>query len=143
MLLNIQIPANTLIVQEMIFEVVKFDIVDLDFINNYLEEKFVIEEKPSNYYMSPNILEHGYDQTNSILNLVFPILLFAFMIVSGLLTWLLHLCFMKLYVVRSKIDWVKNKIYWNPPIRVFIEEYLVIAMACIIKLYVLDFSDSF
>ena len=32
---------------------------------------------------------------------------------------------------------------WNFYLRMFLEEYLVIAIACIIKLYVIDFTTTF
>ena len=34
-------------------------------------------------------------------------------------------------------------VFWNYFIRLFIEEYIVISMACMIKLFVLDLSNYF
>ena len=38
MLLNVPIPGNVLLVDEILYEIATFDIVPLDFVNEFLEE---------------------------------------------------------------------------------------------------------
>ena len=44
---------------------------------------------------------------------------------------------------RESIKRQLRKIVWNSYIRLFIEEYLIITIAALIKMYALDFSTTF
>ena len=44
---------------------------------------------------------------------------------------------------KRLFKWVMKSTFWNQFIRLFIEEYLVISMAALIKLHALDFSNLF
>ena len=75
--------------------------------------------------------------------MTYPLCILAFAIIINILLLVLNITSARSRGVQS---WSKNqlrKMVWNFYIRMYIEEYLFVTIACIIKLYVLDFTTVF
>ena len=99
-------------------------------------------------YLSETALDSGgFEKTNPIHHLIFP---FAVIIITVLIVGFLKLisfCLSKILkssnVPRDIYNGIKRKIFWNHFIRLFIEEYIILSMVCLIKIYALDFTNYF
>ena len=75
--------------------------------------------------------------------MTYPLAILAFAIIIQILLLAMNIVSAKFRPVQS---WSKNqlrKLVWNFYIRMFIEEYLFVTIACTIKLYVLNFTTTF
>ena len=147
MLLNVPMTANVLVVDEVFYEIATFDLIPLDWINDYLDKTFGDLDNNGEVYLSATAIDAGFDKTNPIHNLVLPLFFSSITLVFLGLLLLISLFFTSL-IKCSRIPLrvyrtVKKKIFWNYYIRLFIEEYIVISMACMIKLFALDISNYF
>ena len=77
MLLNIPMTANVLVVDEMFYEIATFDLIPLDWINDFLEETFEDLDNNGEVYLSASAKDVGFDKTNPIHNLVLPLFLIS------------------------------------------------------------------
>ena len=138
MLFNIPIPANVLIVNAVFYEIATFDVVPLDWLTDYIDEKFGHLDKNDQVYLSPQALENGYDRTNPIINCIIPLFIIAVSLVILVLTKITSCCGSTLNKLYHK---VKKMLVYNSFIRLFNEEFITITLACMIKLYALNFSN--
>ena len=140
MLFNINIPANVLILYEMFFEIATFDLIDLDLIIEWLDLAFGDLDNNKEVSLSPSALENGFDKTNpfkqTVLPLFITIVTFMFM---GLLKIISCLGSFPLKVYIR----IKKAIFWNHFLRLIAEEYIVIILACTIKMYAFDISNYY
>ena len=87
--------------------------------------------------------DQGYDTSNPIYNCIDAIVLF---LIGGLVALLLKLdrfIGQRFDRVRNVVKRIEKQMYWNLYIRLGIEEFQVISIGCLIKLYALDFSNVF
>ena len=96
MLLNIPMTANVLVVDEMFYEIATFDLIPLDFINDYLDRTFADVDNNGQVYLSATALDAGFDKTNPIHNLVLPLFIITMTLTVLILLLLIALFFTKL-----------------------------------------------
>ena len=140
MLFNISIPANVLIVDTVFYEIATFDIIPLEWVLEFLDHTFGDLDNNRYVYLSSNALDNDFDRTNPFHNAVVPLFLtIASLLVMSLLK-LLSLCKGKLLQFYL---WVKKKVYWNFFLRLLTEEYIVIALASLVKIFAFDLTNNY
>ena len=140
MLINVAIPANILMVYTVFFEIANFDLIPMDWATDLLNQAFIDVDNNKYVYLSSNALDNGFERTNPINNMVTPI---SFAVITVIVMSLLKLasyCHEKLLNVYLKI---KRRVYWNHFLRLFAEEYIVISLACMIKMNAFDLSNYY
>ena len=140
MLFNISMPANVLILYGMLFEIATFDLIDLDWVIEWLDSTFGDLDNNKEVSLSPSALENGYDKTNPFKQTVLPLfIVIVTFIIVGLLKIISYLGSFPLKVYLR----IKKMIFWNHFHRLLAEEYIVIALACTIKMYAFDVSNYY
>ena len=84
----------------------------------------------------------GYDSSNPIYNCIDALFLLLLIILFMILHQFLKICKNHSIIEKAFLR-VERFLYWNTFIRLFIEEYQVIAIASLIKLYAIDFTNVF
>ena len=69
--------------------------------------------------------------------------LFTIILIIAIFIKLLNCASSRSKRVKTLVTSLKKLIYWNAFIRLFIEEYQVIVIACLIRMYAVDFSTAF
>ena len=140
MLLNLSIPANVLIVKETLYEVANFDMLPLDFVTDALDSMLGEYDNNRNVSLGAQAMQSGFDRTNPIINMILPlVIVFSTFVILALLVLIskLHRKLRQFYLN------VKKKVFWNHFIRLYIQEYIVICLSCLIKLYAFDLSNFY
>ena len=140
MLLNLSIPANVLIVKETLYEVANFDMLPLDLVTDALDSVMGEYDNNRNVSLGAQAMQSGFDRTNPIINMILPlVIVFSTFVILALLVLIskLHRKLRQFYLN------VKKKVFWNHFIRLYIQEYIVICLSCLIKLYAFDLSNFY
>ena len=140
MFFNIPMPANVLILQEVLYEIATFNLIPLGWLKSFFDDMLGDLDNNKEVDMSSQARETKYHRTNPIYNLLVPIF---FTVLDYLLLLLLYLasrCSRK----ASKYYFKNNQeMYWNYYIRLLLECSIAISLACMVKMYALDFSNVF
>ena len=158
MLFNVATPANVLIVVKLLYEVVTFDLVPLDWLTDYHDEVVGEEDRDHEVYMSAQARE-GFERTNPITNLALPIVSIVVAYAVLALVKLASLCstrvarttrlcniraISKCSAKTSRLSTsIRDSLCWNYPFRLLNEEYITISLACMIKANALDYSTVY
>ena len=140
MLFNIPMPANVLYVNDVIFEIATFDIIPLDWLVEYHDEVVGDLDNEHELFLSTQAQDKGYDKTNPISNLILPLFLVSITLLSVLILKLTSYCGQAANKLYLK---VKKQLKWNAAFRLFNEEFITISLACLVKLYTLDFTNLY
>ena len=140
MLLNLAIPANVLLVKEVLYEIATFDLIPLDFVTDFLDNHIGEYDNNRNVTLGAQALQSGFDRTNPIVNMILPLMIVLTTMAVLLILKIFSRCHTKIHKLYLS---VKKKVFWNHFIRLFIEEYMLICLACLIKLYAFDLSNFY
>ena len=144
-LLNIRIPSNVLQIDNVFYQIATFDLIPMDWVLEMLQKLTADfeREEPLELHVCEQVQDQGYDTSNPIYNCIDAIVLF---LIGGLVALLLKLdrfIGQRFDRVRNVVKRIEKQMYWNLYIRLGIEEFQVISIGCLIKLYALDFSNVF
>ena len=140
MLFNIPIPGNVLDITTVLYELATFDLIPEEWLplGDIIDGLVGKWDNNKDVYLSAQAKESGYDRTNPIANLIWPIFMVACASVVVIFLKGLSMCSTRL---KIGYDTVKDKLRWNACMRLFNEEYLTLSLACMIKVAALDFSN--
>ena len=141
MILNVSIPANTLIVYEVFYELATFDLIPLDWLIELLDNHIEHLDNNKDVELSPKAIEESYGRSNPIVNLILPLFILCVTFLCVGLIKLISL--LKSKMLKRLYSTTKKMVFWNHLIRFFTEEYIMITIACMIKLYAWDLSNTF
>ena len=134
-----------MMVLEMFYEVTTFDLLPVHLVTDDIQAMLEPQEKSGtkDLQLSIQIVEAGYETANPFFNLTYPLSILAIALAINLLLAIMSVMSSKCSKVNSLINKQLRKMVWNFYLRMFIEEYLFIVIACIIKLNALDITTAF
>ena len=137
------LPANSKIAYELTYSIAAFDLIPTDPLTDAIDEALGDLDRTANHtiHCSEMAQEIEYGTANPIINLILAIVvIIVICIILGISTLALYLP--QSYVkIRKKAESTKKGIIWNAYIRFFIEEYIAISIAGLLKVYSLDFNN--
>ena len=95
MLLNLAMPANVIVVYEILYELATFDLIPLDFVTDFLDEQVGEYDNNRNVTLGAQALSTGFDRTNPIVNMIIPIVTIFVTVAVVLLLKILSYCHWK------------------------------------------------
>ena len=125
---------------EILYELANFDLIPLDFITDFIDEKVGDQDRNKYVYLGSQAESSGFDKTNPINNTMLPIFIITCTLIVVLLAKILSYCHWR---TRQFYKDLKEKVFWNHFVRLFLEEYIIICLACLIKLTALDTSTPY
>ena len=140
MLFNIPIPGNVLVLNKIFYEIATFDIIEVDWLEEYFDGLVGELDENKDVYLSDSAREQGYDRTNPFNNLILEILLVVIAIAFLLLLKIMSCCGS---IIKKCYMRVKEHMCWNAAIRMMSEEYITVSLACMIKVYAYNFSNFY
>ena len=128
----------------IIIEIAQFNIVPLEQAMARAEVKLGIEN--DTYVHSDNFEDFGYESSDVILNLQIMFIFILFLIALPVILILFRVCCQRRLGCMKCLDRIGKKIFWGTYIRFFLESYLELSLASILRMNNLSFetgSDTF
>ena len=99
MLLNLAIPANVLLVKEVLYEIATFDLIPLDFVTDFLDNHIGEYDNNRNVTLGAQALQSGFDRTNPIVNMILPLMIVLSTMAVLLILKIFSRCHIKIHTL--------------------------------------------